>query len=108
MGADIWELYLGCEPPREVRKRKRCRRPHRGTIDVKVQRLHDAKRKMDYPQLEARFAALMDARKAVRAGSNSAAFAERQALVDLAACAEEMAARRLPPHITLVAAGVDD
>lgn len=59
--------------------------------DVTIQRRHDVKRPLSWPQYEARHDAVLEARRAVRKGEPGARYALRQALVDLAACCERIA-----------------
>lgn len=86
---------------REIRERG-PRRPTRAETDIKAQRVYDARRKMDWPVWEARIEAVRNAKAAVRAGEAGSRFALRQALVDLAACCEEMCVPMLAPNEKLM------
>jgi hypothetical protein len=72
--------------------------PEQARRDVVRQRQHDRKRGVSFRLLEVRYHALLDAAAACERRENGAVFAERQALVDLASCAELMAAQRQAPN----------
>ena len=73
----------------------------RAAEDIDLQRTYDRRRSMGYGLLEVRFRACLDASMARARGSEHARHAERQALVDLASCAQEMAARMLAPTLVM-------
>ena len=73
------------------------RRRTRAAGDVHTQRKYDHRRRMGWTQFDARHQAVLEARAAVRAGEHGARFALRQALIDLAACAEEMCVPMMAP-----------
>jgi hypothetical protein len=70
----------------------------RVSSDVAVQRRHDTKRPLSWPQYEARYAAVIAARQAVRQGEPGSRFALRQALVDMAAVCEAIASPMTAPN----------
>lgn len=72
--------------------------PEQARRDVVRQEIHDRKRGVTMGQLEARYEAVLDAVAALKSREIGAVFAERQALVDLAACAELLAAERPAPR----------
>lgn len=70
--------------------------------DVAQQRRHDStRRKLGWPQFEARYQAVGQARQAVRKGEQGARSALRQSLIDLAACCEEIAEPMAAPDVIL-------
>lgn len=73
----------------------------RAAEDVDLQRTYDRRRGMGYGLLEVRFNACLEARAARLRGDAHSSWAERQALVDLASCAQEMASRMPAPTLAL-------
>lgn len=69
--------------------------------DVELQREYDARRGVSFRLLLCRFAAVIAARKAVVEDEACARFALRQALVDLGACAQELAATLPAPRVPM-------
>jgi hypothetical protein len=70
--------------------------------DVALQRRYDNKRNPGWPVYQARIQAVQDARQAVDQQLDPAAkYALRQALIDLAACAEQLAAGMRAPTVRL-------
>lgn len=67
-------------------------------VDINRQRRHDAKRAMGFEQLETRYRAVFEAARAHMRGECGAEYAQRQALVDLASCAERMAGELPAPQ----------
>jgi hypothetical protein len=64
---------------------------------VALQRSYDARRRVTWNQFDARVAAIYDARRSLTR-EPYAAFALRQALIDLSAACAEAAARLAPPN----------
>lgn len=89
---------------REVRERA-VGRPTRAQLDVRLQRTYDKRRRMTWHVYNARVEAVGQAKDALRAGVPGAKFALRQALVDLAACCEEMSVPMLAPDERIIATG---
>lgn len=70
--------------------------------DIRNQRKRDQPHPIDWQQWEARTAAVVAARKALVEGEYGAPYALRQAMIDLAACAEHMAGKLPVPTVKLV------
>lgn len=84
-------------PARRRRRKPPTEAQVRAREDVDHQKTLDHRRRVDWPCYHQRSLAVLDAQAAVEQEETGATYALRQALIDLASCAEEIASTMPAP-----------